>query len=557
LYGKDNLVDFRAFKDYLFKPIAKGQDSVFGVLRKEGVIDGDEALRFNTLLNRIITNQKAIPDATVGPLDRPLVRGTQAFVDLIGRLVGSKIGTSVAEMIPGRGQGIIEASAGVRSVLGFLNVPASKTQELFLRAAQDPVFFKMLVTKAANEKEALVLARRVRAYILDSGLGFLSSEAEKQITGEESGVPPLPRQFDPKFLPGVTGSIEERSSVQPNQQGSPTTQIGQGLNSGVNNRLAANVGTPPPAASIDRNRFASLFPNDPISGLINAQQPTQFMQYGGVAGDPSYDMGLETAPVSVQEAIQSALEDTGSNDDYTPRPGVRLPSSIKTRPQGRRPTGITSINLPGYANTIVNELRNFVTKYKPSISVPQGGGIQFGITKTFQDGGFVDDLEGDPSDYGMTQDDFDTATSIGQATFSGNEDNIAQATANAIAQPQIGQNRSNIIGLVDAQGRNMYDPQYAAALDIRAGLDPTNNFGGIGGLTVPSYLRPQIQGEFDSEADMVRPMFYSGAEKFLVQDAPKLVKRGMNMGIMGIFSKLFGQVGNLLSPQQVKRSDTQ
>jgi hypothetical protein len=460
-------------------------------------------------------------------------------------------------MIPGRGQGIIEASAGVRSVLGFLNVPASKTQELFLRAAQDPVFFKMLVTKAANEKEALVLARRVRAYILDSGLGFLSSEAEKQITGEESGVPPLPRQFDPKFLPGVTGSIEERSSVQPNQQGSPTTQIGQGLNSGVNNRLAANVGTPPPAASIDRNRFASLFPNDPISGLINAQQPTQFMQYGGVAGDPSYDMGLETAPVSVQEAIQSALEDTGSNDDYTPRPGVRLPSSIKTRPQGRRPTGITSINLPGYANTIVNELRNFVTKYKPSISVPQGGGIQFGITKTFQDGGFVDDLEGDPSDYGMTQDDFDTATSIGQATFSGNEDNIAQATANAIAQPQIGQNRSNIIGLVDAQGRNMYDPQYAAALDIRAGLDPTNNFGGIGGLTVPSYLRPQIQGEFDSEADMVRPMFYSGAEKFLVQDAPKLVKRGMNMGIMGIFSKLFGQVGNLLSPQQVKRSDTQ
>ena len=88
----------------------------------------------------------------------------------------------------------------------------------------------------------------------------------------------------------------------------------------MNNRLAANVGTTPPAASIDRTKFASLFPNDPISGLINAQQQgnTQFMQYGGVAGDPSYDMGLETAPVSVQEAIQSALEDTGSNDDNTP-----------------------------------------------------------------------------------------------------------------------------------------------------------------------------------------------------------------------------------------------
>ena len=57
-------------------------------------------------------------------------------------------------MIPGRGQGIIEASAGVRSVLKIFKICLlQKTQELFLRAAQDPVFFKMLITKAANEKE--------------------------------------------------------------------------------------------------------------------------------------------------------------------------------------------------------------------------------------------------------------------------------------------------------------------------------------------------------------------------------------------------------------------
>ena len=61
LYGKDNLVDFKAFKDYLFKPIAKGQDSVFGILRKEGVIDGDEAKILYKLFNRIITNQKLFP----------------------------------------------------------------------------------------------------------------------------------------------------------------------------------------------------------------------------------------------------------------------------------------------------------------------------------------------------------------------------------------------------------------------------------------------------------------------------------------------------------------
>ena len=543
-------MNFTAFKNYLYKPLAKGQPSAIEVLRNQGVLKSDEAVRFNTLINRMITAQKSIPSDTTVPIEGELVSGVRAFGDLFARLIGSKIGTSLSSMIPGRGSGIIEGAAGVRTVLGGLNIPTSLTQDLFLQAAKDPQFAKLLLQQPKSEKEAVVIARRLRTFILNSGLGFISRTTETK--DQDEGRPSVPRQFNPEFLPGVTGSIEERSSVQPNQQGSPTTQIGQGLTSGVNNRLAANVGTSPPAASIDRNRFASLFPNDPISGLINTQQQgnTQFMRYGGVAGDPSYDMGLE-GDITAQQAIQSALQDTGSNDDNAPRPGVRLPSSIKTRPQGRRPAGITSINLPGYANTIANELMNFVTKYKPSISIPQGGGIQFGITKTFQDGGFVDDY-GDPSDYGMTQTDFDFATNVGQQTGGFGDDNTEQQIANYLGQAQVGMSpRSNIIN------SSRYDPNFAAALDIRQGLDPTQNFQGTGIVTVPQNLRPQIQGEFDSEADMVRPMFYSGAEKFLVQDAPKLVERGMDMGIMGIFSKLFGQVGNLLSPQQVKRSDTQ
>ena len=572
LYGKDNLVDFKAFKDYLFKPIAKGQDSVFGILRKEGVIDGDEALRFNTIFNRIITNQKALPDATVGPLDRPLVRGTQAFVDLIGRLVGSKIGTSVGEMIPGRGQGIIEASAGVRSVLGFLNVPASKTQELFLRAAQDPEFFKMLVTKAANEKEALVLARRVRAYILDSGLGFLSSEAEKQITGEESGVPPLPRQFDPKFLPGVTGSIDERSSVQPNQEGSPTTQIGQGLTSGVNNRLAANVGTPPPAASIDRNKFASLFPNDPISGLINAQQQgtTQFMKYGGMAGNPSFDMGLET-DVTAQQAIQSALEDNKTRDDD--QDITTLPSTLTTN-TGSKFTGITGIN-----NPLARSILDFVTGKKnvqPFVqSTPTGRGFIGGAIIPFQNGGFVDDDSeiGMEDDSQITQSDFDYLSSLNEVDFDAyaSAPDTATGIASVIAQPQVGGGRSNI------RGSKNYDPIYAQALNITRGLLPGNKvasnylgaekFQGFKDLTRPPSLIPQVPGALDMRAGYgyERPMFFSGLEKFAIQDAPDLVRQAMDMGIMGLarkagdyfssnFSKLFGG-DEEVTPQKVKAQD--
>jgi len=568
-------MNFTAFKNYLYKPLAKGQPSAIEVLRNQGVLKSDEAVRFNTLINRMITAQKSIPSDTTVPIQGELVGGVKAFGDLLARLIGSKIGTSLSGMIPGRGSGIIEGAAGVRTVLGGLNIPTSLTQDLFLQAAKDPQFAKLLLQQPKSEKEAVVIARRLRTFILNSGLGFISRTTE---TGtEDDGKTSVPRQFDPSFLPGVTGSIEERSSVQPNQEGSPTTQIGQGLPSGVNNRLAANVGTSPPAASIDRNRFASLFPNDPISGLINTQQQgnTQFMQYGGVAGDPSYDMGLETAPVSVQEAIQSALEDTGSNDDNTPRPGVRLPSSIKTRPQGRRSTGITSINLPGYAGTIVNELRDFVTGkkgFQPFVEQLPGGGFNLGAKipmSFFANGGFVDDSEiGMDDDSQLTQDDINTINQSDSINFDNYVDETkAMQDAQGIVD-LAGQNRSNIRGSVN------YDPIYAQALNITRGLLPGNDvrgdyfgaekFQGIENLARPPSLTPQIPGDLDMRAGYgyERPMFFSGLEKFAVQDAPGLVRQAMDMGIMGlarkgfnIFSRLFG--GDTVSPQQRKRSDIQ
>jgi len=286
------------------------------------------------------------------------------------------------------------------------------------------------------------------------------------------------------------------------------------------------------------------------------------MQYGGVAGDPSYDMGLETAPVSVQEAIQSALEDTGS-DDNTPRPGVRLPSTFK-RAQGRRPTGITSINLPGYAGTIVNELKDFVTGkkgFQPFLEQLPGGGFNFGAKipmNFFANGGFVDDSEiGMDDDSQLTQDDINTINQSDSINFDNYVDETSAMQAAQGIVGLAGKNRSNI------RNSQNYDPIYAQALNITRGILPGNQV--IGSyptaskfqkqqdLQLPPSMTPTISGK----AGKFGPQYYSGFEKFLQEDAPGLVKQGMNMGVMGIFSKLFGQVSNLLSPQQVKRSDTQ
>ena len=149
-----------------------------------------------------------------------------------------------------------------------------------------------------------------------------------------------------------------------------------------------------------------------------------------------------------------------------------------------------------------------------------------------------DDGYGDPSDYGMTQADFDTATSIGQAVGSGNEDSIAQAIANSIAQPRVGSNRSNVRGMAN------YDPEFAAALQISRGLNPGVN---TGGFAVPSYLQPQLTGPIASDfrgSFNLEPKYYSPVERFMQTTLSDIAQSGP--GIMGLVGRgldsLFGGI---------------
>ena len=164
------------------------------------------------------------------------------------------------------------------------------------------------------------------------------------------------------------------------------------------------------------------------------------------------------------------------------------------------PMGIPSFY--EFSDTDLSDAGSFSSDDSPSDS---------GSDDSFDDGG------GSPEDYGLTQADFDFATNVGQQTGGFGDDNTAQEIANYLAQPQVGQNRSNIIGTAN------YDPTFAAAFDISRGLDPTNNMGGAAGLAVPSYLRPQIEsGRVDARGEPIR--YYSGVERFLQEDLPDIMR---------------------------------
>jgi len=118
------------------------------------------------------------------------------------------------------------------------------------------------------------------------------------------------------------------------------------------------------------------------------------------------------------------------------------------------------------------------------------------------------------------------------------QDNYAQATANIIAEPKVGVNRSNVVGMAN------YDPQFAAALQISRGLNPGAN---TGGLAVPSYLQPQLTGPIASDfrgSFNLEPKYYSPVERFMQTTLSDIAQSGP--GIVGLIGRgldsLFGGI---------------
>jgi len=137
-----------------------------------------------------------------------------------------------------------------------------------------------------------------------------------------------------------------------------------------------------------------------------------------------------------------------------------------------------------------------------------------------------------PDDFSQADMDFATAVGMQTAGAGSDDDSAAQFIANQFAQPQAGMNRSNIRGTAN------FDPQFAAAFDISRGLDPTNNFGGTGGLAVPSYLRPQTPGNLVLNEAGDRMMYGSPVERFAQETAPEFIRGIQKVGIGGLLNTI-------------------
>ena len=277
----DSSLNFGAFRDWLFKPVEAGQPSRMKVMRDFGIIDEADAGRLNVLVREAEKIQKSLLSGE--DIGEMLVDAPQAIVDLVERLAGSTLGTELGRKAPGRGSGILEATAGIRLVKNYWNkVPATQLREILWKASQDPEQMALMIEKGMKQqkRKAIDVSRRVHTWLQGAGfdllpldpdeLEYVPEEEYRPVEPPSRGISPrptvedigYPQLYRPPSPPTPTAPPPQ--AMAPPQPPAPPMPSPQGQ----------SVPQPPPGEGVtpERSQYAAYFPNDPISGLIRQQE---------------------------------------------------------------------------------------------------------------------------------------------------------------------------------------------------------------------------------------------------------------------------------------------
>jgi len=314
----------RALYETLFTKIPNAIDrntTLMNIMLKNNVIKEGEANNFKKLIEEMVKLEAA---ESVGKLGE-VIEGTGAIMDFYLRITGSAIGTRLQGLVFG-GQGpgsLVAAGAGSKALRNLFNsIPESMKTDVMTEVMENPQLLATLLRKTKDQQQKQNIASKLKKILAKAGYIVIGKPVKESFRSAPFVIREIEEEEIDMTDPTFEG-VGQQSSVDLPKAGFPTTQTATVPQSGVNARLAANVGTAPQAAPNlnQRQQFASLFPNDPISGLINAQQPVRMREGGGV-GEFSdtdslsvSDMGLET-DLAAQEQVQGGLDpygDTGIN----------------------------------------------------------------------------------------------------------------------------------------------------------------------------------------------------------------------------------------------------
>ena len=269
--------DFSKFRSFFFATRGKNEPLIKTLTdKKVGLFSDVERVRLEQLLTAGEGAQKKIANPGYDIVEE-LESGTDVLTNLIVRSTGAGLGQKLSAVLPGNAT-LIAASGGSQAAVKMLDrIPVTDTNKILQKAIQEPEMMALLLEKGliTGERQSkkdvakrFFNVRRLNAFI-NSALGTGAAEEimTQDLSPEEQAAI---RQFEETPFgtprPRGFGGLRDRGIPTPQPQVDPPMQVmGPPLPPALPTQAAA------PANQQTRRRFAALYPDDPISPIIEAQ----------------------------------------------------------------------------------------------------------------------------------------------------------------------------------------------------------------------------------------------------------------------------------------------
>ncbi len=163
-------IDYVQLHDKLYKPGFRGGKTLADVMVEQGIMGKKQAKRLKRIV-RVMSNIEARANQkfTAGEIDVEV----DDLSDLAIRFAGARVASSANAATGGGGGGssLIIAGAGSKFFRKILEkIPASRTQDMLIKAAQDPEFAELLLKRVKTPKQRVELEKQINAALIQAGI---------------------------------------------------------------------------------------------------------------------------------------------------------------------------------------------------------------------------------------------------------------------------------------------------------------------------------------------------------------------------------------------------
>ena len=285
----------KALFDAVFVPHKNSRNNITLAewMVEKGVMPEAEVNRLKTITEKMLQMESFVMGGNIDLDDLSSTIGPIA--DFWTRVSGSQAGAQASSLFGGSGNDLIARGAGSKGFRTaysklFQQIPSDLKADVMTKMMENPEFAATMLKKGRTEREKGAIASRLKKYLIE--YGFIPAVRETTNLGRRT-IPSVIREesdgdldqtaptLRPFFIQNVLPSNDQQGAVAPPPR-PPVQQRPSPVVPPTTQASAVPSPAPAPASSgpVDRTRYAALFPNDSISGMMKT---TQQMSRGGIA----------------------------------------------------------------------------------------------------------------------------------------------------------------------------------------------------------------------------------------------------------------------------------